>query len=100
MYVDWSLMLVAIACFVGAVVGDIIKWLGSDGQTTKQLLQSIVTGIITAVVFAGAYQLLDKTVTIYDLFAALVAGAGTVLGQSQIQLSGTLRRMGKSFREF
>jgi TRAP-type uncharacterized transport system fused permease subunit len=97
---DWVLMWIALACFLGAVIGDLIKWLGADGQSMKQLVQSILTGLITAVVFAGAYQLSERTITVYDLFAAMVAGAGAVLGQSQLQLSMAMKRMGKTFRNW
>jgi hypothetical protein len=97
---DLALLWIALAAFVGALVGNVIKWLGADGETPKQFLQGLLTGFIAALVFAGAYQLSEKVVTIYDLFAAVVAGAGVVLGQSQIALSGTLKRMGKTFREF
>ena len=97
---DLALLWIALAAFIGAILGNIIKWLGAEGQTTKQFLQGVLTGVIAALVFAGAYQLSEKSVTVFDLFAAVVAGAGVVLGQSQIQLSTTLKKMGKTFREF
>ena len=79
-----NLIWVAIACFGGAILGNISNLLANSGITAKAFWQGILAGIIAALVFAGAYQINGGTITTYDIFAAVVAGWGTVMGQSHI----------------
>ena len=97
---DLNLLWIALAAFFGAILGNIIKWLSSEGETTKQFLQGVLTGVIAAAVFAGAYQLTTNKLTLYDIFAAVVAGVGTVMAQAHIVLAAAWRKMGRTFREF
>jgi len=94
---DLTLLWIFGAAFIGAVLGVLLNWLSASGMTTKQFVQGVVTGIISAAVFAGAYQLKATTLTIYDIFAALVGGAGTVLAGAHIVRSMTLKRADKLF---
>jgi hypothetical protein len=94
---DLSLLWIFGAAFIGAVLGVLINWLSADGMTAKQLVQGIVTGVISAAVFAGAYQIKFVSLTLYDIFAAIIGGAGTVLAGAHITRALNLKRSNKDF---
>lgn len=94
---DLTLLWIFGAAFIGAVLGVLLNWLSASGMTTKQFVQGVITGIISAAVFAGAYQLKATTLTIYDIFAAVVGGAGTVLAGAHVVRTLNLKKMDKAF---
>jgi hypothetical protein len=94
---DLTLLWIFGAAFLGSILGAVINWLSASGMTAKQFIQGIITGIISAAVFAGAYQLKTTTLTIYDIFSAIIGGAGTVLAGAHIVRSMTLKRADKLF---
>jgi hypothetical protein len=88
---------VAIACFGGALLGYISKWLSGAIADVKMFLQDVLAGIIAAAVFAGAYQINAGGLTVLDILGAVVAGWGTVMGVATIANNMLMRkqRLGK-----
>jgi hypothetical protein len=88
---------VAIACFGGALLGYISKWLSGAIVGVKMFLQDVLAGVIAAAVFAGAYQINAGGLTVLDILGAIVAGWGTVMGVATIANNMLMRkqRLGK-----
>ena len=86
---------VAIACFLGALLGYISKWLSGAISTAKMFGQDVLAGIIAAAVFAGAYQINAGGLTVIDILGAVVAGWGTVMGVATIANNMMLRNQRK-----
>ena len=57
---------VLIACFCGSLLGYISKWLSGGIVGWKAFAQDVLTGLIAAAVFAGAYQINQGVLTVLD----------------------------------
>jgi hypothetical protein len=89
---------VAIACFGGALLGYISKWLSGGIANLKAFVNSLLTGVIAAAVFAGAYQLNGGSLTVLDVLGALVAGWGTVTGVQLMSYNYNMKKYGTPYR--
>ena len=76
---DFTLLWIALAALVGAILHQLLQ----AGTSWKQ---AIITGVITAVIFAAGYQLQGATLTILDLFLAIIGGYGVTATVGGIQL--------------
>ena len=68
---------VALAAFAGGLFSALMGWLSSDEPfDARKYGGSALRALIAAVIFAAGYQLSHTTVTVLDLFYALLGGAG------------------------
>jgi hypothetical protein len=87
---------VLIACFAGSLLGYISKWLSGGIVGWKAFAQDVLTGLIAAAVFAGAYQINQGGLTVLDILGAVVAGWGIVMGVNSVKSSAMLKKLNKT----
>jgi hypothetical protein len=90
---DLTLLWIALAALVGAILHQLLQ----SGTSWKQ---TIITGVITAVIFAAGYQLQGATLTILDLFLAVIGGYGVNATVSGIQLKKQNAALTKKLASF
>ncbi len=72
-----DVLIVAVCCFGGAALAGLIGFLKENTPwDTRKYLVTLFSGVSTAVVFALAYQFNEDGLSVYDILAAIGAGAG------------------------
>ena len=66
---DLTLLWIALAALVGSILHGLV-------QPGAPWRQTIITGIITAIVFAAGYNIQGAALNILDLFFAVIGGYG------------------------
>jgi hypothetical protein len=85
-------LIIAVSAFGGAAIAGFAGWLKSGNPwNTRTYLTTVVSGIGTAIVFALAYQFSEGGIRVYDILAAVAAGAG--VDNLVNRISGTFTRI-------
>jgi hypothetical protein len=70
-------LIVAVACWVGAVATGLLGWAKSGKQFDgRSFLTSVLSGFVAAIAFAMTFNYSGQSLTIFDVFIAIAAGAG------------------------
>ncbi len=83
---DYTPLIIAGAAFIGAILHG---WF----QGPVSWKTTLITGLITALSFAGAYKVLGASLTIYDVFAALVSGYGITAASNSVSLKAQVAKL-------
>ena len=89
---DLRLLWIALAALIGALLHLI-----QGGVSWKQ---GIITGVITAIVFAVGYQLQAAGLTVLDLFLSVIGGYGVNAGVSSISQQKQLKLFKKTYPDY
>jgi len=76
---DLTILWIALAALAGAILHGFLP----SGTPWKQ---TIITGIITALVFAVGYKIQGSSLTILDLFLSVIGGYGVNAAASSYRL--------------
>ena len=85
-------MWIALAALIGALLHLI-----QGGVSWKQ---GIITGVITAIVFAVGYQLQAAGLTVLDLFLSVIGGYGVNAGVSSISQGKQLKAFKAAYPDY
>jgi len=81
MDLNLAVLLLALLACTGGVISALLGWLNSgEAFVTRKFMASIIRAVVAGIVFAIGYTFADG-ISIVDLFAAFLGGAGIdVLG--------------------
>jgi hypothetical protein len=89
---DFTLLWIALAAFVGAILHGIIQ---APTSTKTNVVTTLITGFITAIVFAAGYKLQGSSLTILGLFLAIIGGYGVNAAAQGQMLKKTVATLSK-----
>jgi len=88
MDLNLAVLFIALLACAGGITSALLGWLNSgEAFVTRKFMASVVRALVAGVVFAVGYSFTDG-ISILDLFAAFLSGAGVdVLGN---RISGSM----------
>jgi hypothetical protein len=78
-------LIIAGCCLLGSVISGTLGWMKSGGPfVPREFLTTVLSGVGAALVFALAYNYTTTGITVFDIIAAIAAGAGVDVGVNRV----------------